>query len=58
MKATMNEARLRQRSLLPEAPDKPLPQEIEAEVFELLVQLLLGVAPAINGERRDEQDQP
>jgi len=54
----MNEARLRQRSLLPEDPDLPLPQEIESEVLELLMQLLLSVVPAIvsEGGRRDEQD--
>lgn len=54
----MNEARLRQRSLLPEDPNPPLPREIESKVLELLVQLLLGVVPAIASEegKRDEQD--
>lgn len=54
----MNEARVRQRSLLLKDPDPPLPQEIESEVLELLVQLLLSVVPAIanEGGKRDEQD--
>lgn len=55
----MNEARLRQRSLLPEDPNPPLPREIESEVLELLVQLLLSAVPAIASEegKRDEQNQ-
>jgi len=54
----MNEARLRQRSLLPKDPDQPLPREVESKVFELLVQLLLSVVPAIENEggEHDEQD--
>jgi hypothetical protein len=54
--ATMNEAKLRQRSLLEDADRKPLPQEIEAKALELLVQMLIAVIPAIDGGRRDEQD--
>ena len=51
----MNEAILRQRNLLNEGPDKPLPKDVEAKVFELLVQLLLAVAPAAaKGEERNE----
>jgi hypothetical protein len=53
--ATVNEAKLRQLSLLDEAPLEPLPKEIEEKAFELLVQLLIAAIPAINGERRDEQ---
>ena len=53
--ATMNEAKLRQLSLLDEAPLEPLPKEIEEKAFELLVQLLIAVIPAINGARHDEQ---
>jgi hypothetical protein len=53
--ATVNEAILRQRNLLNEGPDKPLPKDVEAKVFELLVQLLLAVAPAAaKGEERNE----
>lgn len=52
----MNQARLRQLSLLDEGPIDPLPREIEEKAFELLVQLLIAVIPAIDGERRDEQD--
>jgi len=52
----VNEAKLRQRSLLEDADAKPLPKEIEAKVFELLVQLFVAVVPAINGGKRDEQD--
>jgi hypothetical protein len=52
----MNEAKLRQRSLLEDADREPLPQEIEAKALELLVQMLIAVIPAIDGGRRDEQD--
>jgi hypothetical protein len=52
----VNEKTLRQRSLLDEGPDKPLPKEIEAKVFELLVQLLLAVAPVVTGGERNDQD--
>jgi hypothetical protein len=52
----VNEAKPRQRSLLDDSPGKPLPKEIEAKAFQLLVQLLLAVVPAISGEKRDEQD--
>lgn len=54
--AAVNEARLRQLSLLDEGPIDPLPREIEEKAFELLVQLLIAVIPAIDGGRRDEQD--
>lgn len=54
--ATVNEAKLRQRSLLEDADSKPLPKEIEAKVLELLVQLLVAAIPASNGGKRDEQD--
>ena len=50
----MNEANLRQRNLLNEGPDKPLPKDVEAKVLELLVQLLLAVAPAAKGEERND----
>ena len=53
--ATVNEAKLRQLSLLDEAPLEPLPKEIEEKAFELLVQLLIAVIPAINGASHDEQ---
>ncbi len=54
----MDEARLRQRSLLPREADQPLPQEIESKVFELLVQLLLSAVPVVasEGGARHEQD--
>lgn len=52
----MNEAKLRQRSLLEHAESTPLPQEIEAKALELLVQMLIAVIPAIDGEKRNEQD--
>ena len=54
--ATVNEAKLRQLSLLDEAPLEPLPKEVEEKAFELLVQLLIAVIPAIEGGRCDEQD--
>jgi hypothetical protein len=53
--ATVNEAKLRQLSLLDEAPLEPLPKEVEEKAFELLVQLLIAAIPAIHGERHDEQ---
>lgn len=53
----MNEAKLRQLSLLHEMPCKPLPKPVQAEVTELLTQLLTSVLPALGGESRDEQDQ-
>ncbi|MGH8216993.1 MAG: hypothetical protein ACREUT_00270 [Steroidobacteraceae bacterium] len=52
----MNEARLRQRSLLQELDGVLLPKEIEEKAFELLVELLLAVVPALEGGRGDEQD--
>lgn len=52
----MNEAKLRQRRLLEDAESKPLPQGLEAKALELLVQMLIAVIPAIDGERRNEQD--
>jgi hypothetical protein len=52
--ATVNEGNLRQRNLLNEGPDKPLPKDVEAKVLELLVQLLLAVAPAAKGEERND----
>jgi hypothetical protein len=56
VEATVNEAKMRQRSLLIDGDHKPLPQEIEVKALELLEQLLLAVIPAIDGGRRDEQD--
>jgi len=50
----VNEAKLRQRSLLDGASDEQLSKEVEARVFELLVELLLAVVPANKGEQRDE----
>jgi hypothetical protein len=50
------EARLRQRSLLPEEHSEPLTKEVEAKALELLVELLIALIPAIHGERADEQD--
>ena len=50
----MNQANPRQRTLLNEGPDKPLPKEVEAKVFELLVQLLLAVASVAKGEERND----
>jgi len=52
----VNEARLRQLSLLNAKPHKPIPKEIEAEALELLAQLLISIIPAIDGEKLDEQD--
>jgi hypothetical protein len=54
--ATVNEGRLRQLSILEEEPFEPLPKEIEEKAFELLVQLLIALIPAIEGGRCDEQD--
>jgi hypothetical protein len=51
--AMVNEARLRQRNLLDEEPP-PLPQEIEAKVLQLLVELLLDAAGRKEGDRADE----
>ncbi len=51
--AMINEARLRQRNLLDEER-APLPKEVEAKVLELLVELLLGVMGANDGDRGDE----
>jgi hypothetical protein len=56
--ATVNEAKLRQLSLLDEGRYEPLPKEIEAKAFELLVQLLIAVMPAIDAGGCDEQDYP
>jgi hypothetical protein len=50
----MNEAKLRQRSLLQELDGVPLPKEIEEKAFELLVELLLAIVPAVEGGRVDE----
>ena len=55
VEATVNEAKMRQRSLLIDGDHKPLPQDIEVKALELLEQLLLDVIPAIDGGRRDEQ---
>lgn len=52
----MNEAKLRQRSLLQELDGVPLPKEVEEKAFELLVELLLAIVPAAEGGRGDEQD--
>lgn len=52
----MKETRLRQLSLLDEEPTVPLPTEVEEKAFELLVQLLIAIIPALDGARRDEQD--
>jgi hypothetical protein len=54
--ATVNEAKLRQLSLLEERPCNPLTKEVEQKALELLVQLLLAVLPTLDGGRRDEQD--
>jgi hypothetical protein len=54
--ARVNEARLRQRSLLQEGSHEPLPKKIEEQALELLVQLLIAVIPAIEEGRRDEQN--
>jgi len=50
----MNEPRLRQLTLLHEAPCKPLPESIQVEAIELLIQLLSSVLPDLEGEGRDE----
>lgn len=52
----MNEAQLRQLSLLDEAPQKSLPKNIEEQVLDLLVQLLIGVLPALEEGSHDEQN--
>lgn len=52
----MNEARLRQLSLLNEKPYKQIPKEIEAEALELLAQLLISIISTIDGGKRDEQN--
>jgi hypothetical protein len=55
--ASVNEARLRQRSFLDEGLYEPLPKKIEDQALALLVQLLLAVVPAIEEGSRDEQNQ-
>jgi hypothetical protein len=52
----VKEVKLRQRSLLDEGPIESLPIEVEQKAYELLVQLLVAIIPAIEGGRRDEQD--
>ena len=52
----MNEAKLRQRSLLQELDGIPLPKEIEEKAFELLVELILAVVPVLKGGKGDEQN--
>jgi len=55
--ATVNKVSMRQRSLLLNEPDrKSPPQEIEARVFELLVELLIDLVPTLEGRKCDEQD--
>jgi hypothetical protein len=54
--ASVNEARLRQRSLLTEGLHEPLPKKVEEQALDLLVQLLIDVALAIEEGRGDEQD--
>jgi hypothetical protein len=53
----VKEARLRQRSLLDVPDSEPLPPEIRAKAFELLVELFIAAIPALEGGKRDEQDQ-
>ncbi len=50
------EAKSRQRSLLEELDGVPLPKEVEEKAFELLVELLLAIVPALGGGRGNEQD--
>ena len=53
----MNEARLRQGSLLlGEGPQKSFPTDIEEQALELLVQMLIGVIPALEEGSHDEQN--
>jgi hypothetical protein len=52
----MNEAKLRQRSLLQELDGVPMSREVEEMAFELLVELLLAMVPVLEGGRGDEQD--
>lgn len=52
----MNEAKLRQRSLLKEADGRPLPKEVEEQAIELLVELFVAVGLALEKGGRDEQD--
>jgi hypothetical protein len=54
--ATVDEARLRQRSLLDVNDSKPLPQEIELKALELLTELLIASIPATTGAKLDEQN--
>jgi hypothetical protein len=56
LERTVNEARLRQLSLLNAKSNKPIPKEIEAKAIELLAQLLISVISAIDGGKRDEQN--
>jgi hypothetical protein len=52
----VNGARLQQLSLLDEGPQKSLPQDIEDQTLELLVQLLIEVIPALEEGSHDEQN--
>jgi hypothetical protein len=53
----VNEVQLKQRSLLlDEGPRRSLPTDIEEQLLELLVQLLIGVIPAIEEGSHDEQN--
>lgn len=56
MEVRVNEAKMRQQSLLAEGVHEPLPQKVEEQALELLVQLLIAVALATEEGRHDEQD--
>jgi hypothetical protein len=52
----VDEAKLRQLSLLDDRPVRPLAREVEEKAFELLVQLLIAVSKSLGKGSGDEQD--
>jgi hypothetical protein len=52
----VNEARLKQLSLLDEGSQKSLPKDIEDLALDLLVQLLIGVIPTLEEGSPNEQN--
>ncbi len=58
VEADVNEAKLRQWSLLQDKPVKPLSKEVELASIDLLVQLMAAVMLAEEGGALDEQDHP
>lgn len=57
VEATVQEKRLRQLSLLERSSNTKIPEEVEATVLELLVQMLILVIPVFERGEVDEQNQ-